>query len=229
MSDEKSDEIVEFDPQLAEFVDNPEPRCPCVLLLDVSGSMHGAPIAQLNTGLQAFKESLEKDSLAALRVEVALITFGGKASLVQDFVTVDQFNPPTLASSGSTPMGAAINLGLDRLEERKQLYKKAGTPYYRPWAFLITDGEPTDEWQTAARRVQALEDRKGVAFFAVGVERANLNTLGQIAPKNRPPKSLKGLDFTSLFVWLSQSLTNVSHSKVGEQVPLQPVDGWANV
>lgn len=25
----------------AEFVDNPEPRCPCLLLLDVSGSMRG--------------------------------------------------------------------------------------------------------------------------------------------------------------------------------------------
>ena len=28
----------------AEFADNPEPRCPVVLLLDTSGSMHGEPI-----------------------------------------------------------------------------------------------------------------------------------------------------------------------------------------
>jgi hypothetical protein len=30
-----------------DFAANPEPRCPCVLLLDVSGSMGGQPIAEL--------------------------------------------------------------------------------------------------------------------------------------------------------------------------------------
>lgn len=37
--------------EAAEFVDNPEPRCACLLLLDTSGSMSGAPIQQLNEGL----------------------------------------------------------------------------------------------------------------------------------------------------------------------------------
>ena len=38
------------------FADNPEPRCPCVLLLDTSGSMAGQPIRELNDGIQAFKQ-----------------------------------------------------------------------------------------------------------------------------------------------------------------------------
>ncbi len=38
----------------AEFADNPEPRCPCLLLLDTSGSMQGEPIRELNRGLIAF-------------------------------------------------------------------------------------------------------------------------------------------------------------------------------
>jgi hypothetical protein len=42
----------------AEFADNPEPRCPCLLLLDTSGSMQGAPISELNRGLVAFKDEL---------------------------------------------------------------------------------------------------------------------------------------------------------------------------
>ena len=58
----------------AEFVDNPEPRCPCLLLLDVSGSMRGAPIRELNQGLIQFKDELYADSLAANRVEVGLPT-----------------------------------------------------------------------------------------------------------------------------------------------------------
>ena len=70
-----------MDPNLldqAEFADNPEPRCPVVLLLDTSGSMQGAPVQELNGGLRAFSDALKSDRLASLRVEVAVVAFGGK-------------------------------------------------------------------------------------------------------------------------------------------------------
>ena len=54
----------------AEFAENPEPRCPCLLLLDTSGSMRGDPIAQLNLGIRTLNDELRADSLAAKRVEV---------------------------------------------------------------------------------------------------------------------------------------------------------------
>lgn len=47
----------------AEFAENPEPRCPCILLLDTSGSMQGEAIQELNRGLNAFREELFSDSL----------------------------------------------------------------------------------------------------------------------------------------------------------------------
>jgi hypothetical protein len=59
-----------------EFADNPEPRCPCVLLLDTSGSMSRTKIAELNSGLETFAEELRSDTMAAKRVEVSIITFG---------------------------------------------------------------------------------------------------------------------------------------------------------
>ena len=59
-----------------DFADNPEPRCPCVLLLDTSGSMQGDPIDQLNAGIRAFKTELMADSLALKRVEISIVTFG---------------------------------------------------------------------------------------------------------------------------------------------------------
>jgi hypothetical protein len=42
----------------AEFAENPEQRCPCILILDVSGSMSGKPIDELNEGLQSVKTEL---------------------------------------------------------------------------------------------------------------------------------------------------------------------------
>jgi hypothetical protein len=46
-----------------DFAENPEPRCPCILLLDTSGSMGGQPIAQLNEGLVAYGTELAGDAL----------------------------------------------------------------------------------------------------------------------------------------------------------------------
>ena len=134
---------------LPEFVENPETRCPVILLLDVSGSMSGQPIQELNRGLAAFKKDVVKDSQAALSVEVAIVSFG-PVRLTQDFVTIENFTPPELKSDGLTPMGEAIEYALDLLESRKTAYKDNGILYYRPWVFLITDGAPTDDWKYAA-------------------------------------------------------------------------------
>ena len=210
-----------------EFATNPEPRCACVLLLDVSGSMSGRAIDALNEGLQAFSTDLVGDSLARQRVEVAIVTFGGDVQVVQDFVTAGQFEPSSLHAGGGTPMGAAIAKALDLVEERKGAYKENGVLYYRPWIFLITDGEPTDEWHDAARRVKTAEEANGLAFFAVGVEGANMDVLSRIAV--RKPLKLQGLKFVELFVWLSQSQKRVSSSRPGDQTALPSVEGWAAV
>src|SRR5947209_10964932 len=77
-----------------EFVENGEPRCPCILILDVSGSMRGEPINTLNRGIEQFKSELMQDSLAVKRVELAVVTFNSCVEVVQDFVTPDAFVPP---------------------------------------------------------------------------------------------------------------------------------------
>jgi uncharacterized protein YegL len=213
-----------------DFAINPEPRLPCVLLLDVSASMQGRPIAELNEGIRLYRSELLADPLAAKRVEVAVVTFGEEVRTASDFTTAERFEPPTLRADGSTPMGAAINLGLALVLQRKVAYRANGIPYFRPWVFLITDGAPTDEWRYAARKVKEGEEHRSFAFFAVGVEGADFDVLREVSA--RAPLKLQGLRFRDLFQWLSNSQRSLSQSTPGEQDKVSFVDptgpkGWA--
>jgi uncharacterized protein YegL len=211
----------------AEFAENPENRCAVLLLLDNSGSMQGRPIAELNAGLQVFRDELFADSLAAKRVEVAIVTFG-PVTTEADFTGIQYFQSPTLSASGDTPMGSAIEHGLELLQQRKERYKANGISYYRPWIFLITDGGPTDSVTKATSLIKEGEQKKSFMFYAVGVEGANMDNLKHISV--RDPVKLEGLRFRDLFKWLSASLSSMSRSQPGQEIELtNPTgpQGWA--
>ena len=209
-----------------EFFSNPEPRCPCVLLLDVSDSMRGQPLAELNAGLHTFREQLVQDPVASKRVDVAVITFGSAAEVVQTFVPITRFAPPTLTTQGYTHMGAGILLALQQLQAYKKALRELEMDYFRPHVFMITDGEPKDEpehiLERARQEVEAEERSKGVLFFAIGVEGANTARLRKLVV--REPIDLKGRSFQEMIDYLSKSVSALSQSRFVEEVqrPMPP-------
>lgn len=212
-----------------DFAENPETRIPCVLALDVSASMSGAKVEELRKGLEVYRYELLADPIVAKRVEIAVITFGGKVT-VTDWATPDRFFPPVLQPDGNTPMGEAITQAVSMLKERKAAYRANGVMFYRPWIFLITDGEPTDSCDNASVLIRTGESKREFSFFCVGVEDANMAKLSAISV--REPLKLKGLRFADLFLWLSNSQQSVSQSQPGDEVALiNPTlpSGWASI
>jgi uncharacterized protein YegL len=219
-----------------DLTTNPEHRCPSVLILDVSGSMQGDPIKQLQEGVAVYRDSLYGDSLARKRVEVAILTFGGVVEVVQSFTTAENFTAPALTARGDTPMGEAVVTALKLLTDRKTEYKSAAIQYYRPWVFLLTDGGPTDansrHWTEAKDLIKEGEAGKKFSFFTVGVDGADLERLTELNPA-RTPLKLQGLEFKKMFQWLSSSQQSVSRSNPGDKVqltnPTAGPAGWAEV
>jgi uncharacterized protein YegL len=212
-----------FGPTADEFATNPQQRCATVLLLDVSGSMEGQPLAELQTGLSVLRDELYADELARKRVEIAVVTFGGTVDVVHRFTSVENFQTPALVSKGDTPMGQAILTGLSLVEERKQEYKQHGILYFRPWVFLITDGAPTDtqtrEWGEAVARIRHGEASKKFVFHGFGVQNADMARLAELSQRHY---KLTGFKFRELFSWLSSSLGAVSRSVPGTKLLLPP-------
>lgn len=168
--------------------------------------------------------------------EVCIITFGRNgAKCITDFASIElQPDAPVLNAGGMTPMGEAVNLGLDLLEKRKNEYKSKGVDYYQPWLVLMTDGVPNGnpgELSRAISRTVEMTNNRKLSIFPIGIgEDADMDVLARFSPK-RGPLKLQGLKFHQFFEWLSQSVSRTSQSIPGESVPLDVdgIKGWAEL
>lgn len=204
---------------------NREPRQPLVLLVDTSSSM-AADLPEVAAGLEGLRSALVRDTVARNRVELVVVTFGGRVTVHGDFGEAALFEPPPLEASGDTPMAAALTQALDLLAAKKQAYRRSGLDYYRPLLFLLTDGEPTDmaRWPEAVRRVREAERDRQVVLLAVGTQTAGFARLKELSPE-RVPLQLKEARWETMFQWLSRSLQARSRSRPGEEVPLEDPTG----
>jgi uncharacterized protein YegL len=205
---------------------NAERRCPVVLVQDTSGSMRH-DIQKVNDGMRILRDDLLADRLASQRVEVAIVTFG-PVELVQDFVTVDRWIPPRLGAEGPTPMGEALRFALNQVRMRKRAYREAGIPYYRPWIWLVTDGAPSDDWESATAEIQTEVQAGGLEMFTIGTDSANMEVLRRIS-RPRPPVMLREAKYREMFVWLSQSLKPVSRAAYNADLNLPPPNAWGDI
>jgi uncharacterized protein YegL len=213
----------------AESAENFEQKCLCVLVLDVSGSMRGEPIAELNRGLQDFYNEIKEDETSSQKLEVCIMTFNDQVKTLQEPALVDNFTMPTLSAYGSTAMVDAVNEAITKVDARKKWYKETGQPYYRPWIILMTDGEPDvgQDVYGLGPRIKSDMESKRYFFLPIGIQDANMETLEILGGGNKPLK-MQGLKFKQFFQWLSASMGTIVNHTEGEKVDLtpDPTDNW---
>ncbi|MFZ4797321.1 MAG: vWA domain-containing protein [Bacteroidia bacterium] len=211
-----------------ESPENYEQKCCCVLVLDVSGSMNGDPINELNEGLKAFYRDIQTDSTTSNRLEVSIITFNDYVKTLIQPSLASNFTVPNLLAEGGTKLVDGVREGIKTTRARKTWYKETGQPYYRPWVILITDADP-DNFQSVKTLSIEIKDgmnKKDFFFLAIGVQGADMLKLKDISDPSMPAMKLKGLKFSEFFKWLSASMTTVTNSKDGDKVNLPNPADW---
>lgn len=215
---------------------NPTARIPICLCLDSSGSMRGEKLNMLNQGVAEFYNAIKSDAVAIHAAEICTVQFGDEAEALNEFSTIDlQPEVPIVKAFGGTSLGKGVLLALEKLNNRKEEYKKVGVDYYQPWLVLMTDGRPNSSEKgrlaTAQETIsQLVNDRKLTVFpIAIG-EDADIEVLKSLSPKWDPLR-LKGLRFSEFFTWLSVSVAAVSRSQPTDNVKLdvEGLKGWAEL
>jgi len=188
-----------------ELPENYEPKCLCVLLLDISRSL-GGHIAQLQNSIELFHNEILENPSESCRVELAIITYDNTARIVQQPSLATNFRMPKLkyTSLSSAAMGKAIEEAIILINDRKGWYKITGQPYYRPWIILLTDGEPADaiDLEHVKAVIKDNCDNKNFSFLPIGLEGANMEKLASIALPEIPPARLDSLKSHKLFRWI---------------------------
>ena len=199
-----------------DLINNPTARIAVCLCLDTSNSMNGNnKIDLLNQGIEQFYNEVMADEIACLSLEICIVKFGGEtASLESDFSSLKiQSKPPVLEAEGNTPMGEAVNIALDKLEQRKNEYKDLGVDYYQPWLIIMSDGAPNksvEELERAIKRTRDLVTQRKLTVFSIGIgEDANMQVLDFFSPKTHAIK-MDGFKFKEFFEFLSSSVSHIS-------------------
>jgi uncharacterized protein YegL len=206
-----------------DLVSNPTTRLPVCLCLDVSYSMNGSPIQELQKGVEYFFEAIKSDEVARYSVELSIVVFQSDATVILDFANIDRQRIPSLTANGSTSMGEGVNLALDILEQRKKEYSDKGVDYYQPWMVLMTDGYPTDNTSSAVNRANRLGNNKKLTLFPVAIGNdADIGILKQFSTmkNNMVLKVTSAEYFKEFFEWLSQSVSVASQSVPGDKPTL---------
>ncbi len=219
-------------PLTAESPQNFETKTICCFVLDISGSMSGEPIKELNQGLKAFHEEILNDETTSQRLEVAIVTFNDHIKTAQEPALVEGFLPPELVASGTTKLVDGVREAIRLVDEQKQWYKQTGQQYLRPWIVLITDGapDPGQDVEGLAQEIHEGMDGKKFIFLPVGVQKADMGVLKKISGSMNgqavDPLRLQGLKFSEFFQWMSASMSVISSSAEGDKVSLPAPSSW---
>jgi uncharacterized protein YegL len=193
-------------------------RLPVYLLLDTSGSMNGEPIEAVKNGVQIMINSLRQNPQAIETAFISIITFDSSAKQVVPLTDLASFQVVDIKASGTTALGEALQLVsncIDR-EVAKTTMEQKGD--WKPLVFIMTDGIPTDNWQSGLSAFKQCKVAYTVACAAGSG--ADTAVLKQITENVLSLDTADSQSIARFFTWVTASIgvTSTRIEDTGKEV-----------
>ncbi|MCR5348698.1 MAG: VWA domain-containing protein [Bacilli bacterium] len=214
-----------------DLIINASARVPLCICVDTSHSMTHKDGDEVNRfdellgGLQELLRCIKADERVESSVEICVVGFNDKPTVLHDFATVDSFDISKIKPklNGSSDLGAGVLYGLGLCDQRKQKYKDNHVDYYRPWLMIMTDGKPwgdkaVENVKKAQKQVRDLEKAEKITVLAVlcGGDK-DVRSIEEVKDKDalaclqkftsNPVQNFSGAGYRNLFRWLSSSIS----------------------
>ena len=186
-------------------------RLPVYLLLDTSGSMSGEPIEAVKNGVQVMISSLRQNPQAIETAYISVITFDSAAQQIIPLTDLASFQMVDIRATGTTALGDALKLVASKIdtEVAKTTTEQKGD--WKPLVFIMTDGIPTDDWQSGLTEFK----KRKIAFTvacAAG-SGADTNIFKQITENVVSLDTADSASIGKFFQWVTASI-GVTSTKV---------------
>lgn len=186
-------------------------RLPVYLLLDTSGSMSGEPIEAVKNGVQVMISSLRQNPQAIETAFISVITFDSVAQQIIPLTDLASFQMVDIKATGVTALGEALNLVSNKIDNEvaKTTMEQKGD--WKPLVFIMTDGIPTDNWQSGLNEFKQRKTAYTVACAAGSG--ADTSILKQITENVVSLDTADSASIGKFFQWVTASI-GVSSTKV---------------
>ncbi|MCW1149180.1 MAG: VWA domain-containing protein [Flavobacterium haoranii] len=186
-------------------------RLPVYLLLDTSGSMSGEPIEAVKNGVQVMISSLRQNPQAIETAFISVITFDSVAQQIIPLTDLASFQMVDIKATGVTALGDALKLVSNKIDNEvaKTTMEQKGD--WKPLVFIMTDGIPTDDWQSGLNEFKQRKTAFTVACAAGSG--ADTNILKQITENVVSLDTADSASIGKFFQWVTASI-GVSSTKV---------------
>ncbi len=180
-------------------------RLPVYLLLDTSGSMNGEPIESVKTGLKTLISSLRQDPYALETAFLSVITFDNTAKQIVPLTELLAFQEPQLSANGGTALGEGLTLLANKVNTEIVKTTPDIKGDWKPLVFIMTDGEPTDNWKNGLAELKKC--KIGVIVACAAGTSANITVLKQITENVVQLDTTDQNTIRAFFKWVSASIS----------------------
>lgn len=187
-------------------------RLPIYFLIDISESMIGDPIEQVQDGIATIIKELKTDPYALETVWISIIGFAGKSKTITPLEDLITFYPPKIPIGSGTSLSKGLEELMNSIDKDivKTTYDRKGD--WKPIVFLFTDGTPTDNCDNAI--VKWNNNYKGkcsLIIISIG-DNTNINLLGQLSDQVLLFNDTDVNAYKEFFKWVTDSIKTTSEN-----------------